>query len=255
MKVGGVSQANLVRSFVKNNVARIEIPERAGKKSSEIICAQTPSSTVIVGDNIDQNTILNILGHPAKNKPSTKGTPMYLYGKNDEYLGELHHDSYVGGHMRCTLIMGEDLKPKMQEIVCVQRGEVYIHPQTEEELYNTKKLPTKITTTTTVVDHDNDRFVTTRKVRKLVNELEEVTPDDPNCVMYGAYKPIEKPRYIEEEEVINEGSISKVKNSIMPTEIAGRRPHRPHWEMPIDRTTIPGMFWYRSGKSGKVGKS
>ena len=231
----------------------MEMMESKGSNSTEgVTHVFTPGRVSVIGNpTTSKETILKLLGHPAANKPSTEGKPMYLYGKNGEYLGEHMHDSYVDGKIWSTLIMGKDLKPKAQEIVCVQKKEVWLHPETEEEADNLKKLTTEITTTTTILDHVKDAFITVRKVCKLMNPLEEVKPDDPNCIWPGTIRPVEKPRYITcVNEVINEGSISKVNNGIMSPEISGKHPGAlsPPWALRGNTTTSPFKFWYRSGK-------
>ena len=108
-----------------------------------------------------------------------------------------------------------------------------------------------MTTTTTILDHVKDAFVTVRKVCKLVNPLEEVKPDDPNCIWPGTYRPVGEPRYITcVDEVINEGSISKVNEGIMSFEVSGERPGAlsPPWAIRGNSKSSPFKFWYRSGK-------
>ena len=253
MKVGGVGQVNnrvnQVKNFVRKNVARMEMMESKGSNSTEeVTYVFTPGRVSVIGNPAtSKETILKLLGHPDANKPSTEGKPMYLYGKNGEYLGQHMHNSYVDGQLWHTLIMGEDLKPKAQEIVYVKRNEKCIHPETEEEIDNMKKLATQITTITTVLDHVKDKFITVKKVCKLVNPLEEVKADDPNCIFAGTYKSVKNPRYICcVDEVINEGSISEVNKKIMDPQISGKRPsvHTPRWIAPIHRTTNPGKYWW-----------
>lgn len=77
-----------------------------------------------------------------------------------------------------------------------------------------KPLPREITTTTTVLDYENDTFRTERRVSKLKNDLQKISVDNPDFVCsdsFVVYEPLEeKPQYEKSVEYIREGSISEV---------------------------------------------
>ena len=165
---------NQVKQFVANNVSRFE---KSGKKS-----------------------VFN------------------LYDKNNAYCGEYkfmpqENSGYLGvkSSMSVTRIMSSKLGQALQEIVCMNKNYVTIKDKNSDTL--TKALPSEITTTTTVLDFINDKFLTVQSVSKLKNKLQRLGKDDPDFKYsedFVIYEPLkQKPQYEKSVEFTREGTISE----------------------------------------------
>ena len=178
---------NQVKQFVQSNIARFELNKNA------------------------QNW-----GH---NKA------FHLYGKNNTYCGEymfktINSSDYLGvkSSMSVTRVMNSELRQAMQEIVCMDKDYVTLKDKSSDTF--TKALPSEITTTTTVLDFVNDKFLTVRSVSKLKNKLQRLGKNDPDFKYsddFVIYEPLkEKPKYEKSVEYIREGTISEAteKNTV-----------------------------------------
>ncbi len=141
-----------------------------------------------------------------------------LYDKNNAYCGEYKFliqssSDYLGvkSSMSVTRIMNSKLGQALQEIVCLNKNYVTLKDKTSDTF--TKALPSEITTTTTVLDFINDKFLTVRSVSKLKNKLKRLGKDDPDFKYsddFVIYEPLKgKPKYEKSVEFVREGTISE----------------------------------------------
>ena len=148
-----------------------------------------------------------------------------LYDNNNIYRGEytfktISSSDYLGvkSSVSVTRFMNSKSRQAMQEIVCMDKNYVKLKDKTSDTF--TKALPSEITTTTTILDFINDKFMTVRSVSKLKNKLQRLGKNDPDfkssddSVIYEPLK--EKPKYEKSIEYVREGTISEAteKNTV-----------------------------------------
>lgn len=148
---------------------------------------------------------------------SNKKPVFNLYDKDNKYCGEykfIPQESQgnlgIKSSMSVTRIMNSKLGQALQEIVCLNKNYVTLKDKTSDTF--TKALPSEITTTTTVLDFINDKFLTVRSVSRLKNKLQRLGKDDPDFKYsedFVIYEPLkEKPQYEKSVEFVREGTIS-----------------------------------------------
>ena len=166
----------------------------------------------------------------------------HLYDKNNAYRGEYGYIQYpaknihgviTSDSMSMTKIMNDKLKQELQEIVYIEKKYTKFYNPLSDDRLKTEKLPTEITTTTTIMDFINDKFTTFRTVSKLKNKLQRMQKENPDFIYsdnFVIYEPLkEKPQYEKTVEVIKESSISETDK-----DNRGKKVHS---------NQIPYMYW------------
>lgn len=150
---------------------------------------------------------------------NAKKSAFNLYDKDNVCCGEYKfipqrtsQDAKIESSMSVTRIMHSKLRQAMQEIVCTDKNYVTLKDITSNSF--TKSLPSEITTTTTILDFVNDKFMTVRSVSKLLNKLQKIAENDSGLKYsddFVIYEPLkEKPKYEKSVEYVREGTISDV---------------------------------------------